>query len=88
MHWEDEELKELKENQHNVKENEGRVVDMVLNRSQSSISSAESELDERQHGRKSKRQAAYEVLEDPHTFKDAVKSVVPGLKKENGESSK
>ncbi|KAJ4131446.1 hypothetical protein NW768_005632 [Fusarium equiseti] len=88
MHWEDEELKELKENQHNVKENEGRVVNMVLNRSQSSISSAESELDERQHGRKSKRQAAYEVLEDPHTFKDAVKSVVPGLNKENGESSK
>lgn len=92
MHWEEKELQDMKENQRNVKKNEGRMVNMVLNRSQSSISSAESELDEReeswQQGHKSKREAAYEALEDPHKVKDAVKSMVPGLKHEKGESSK
>ncbi|KAM0374067.1 hypothetical protein ACHAPZ_003998 [Fusarium culmorum] len=92
MHWEDQELQDMKENQRNVKKNEGRLVNMVLNRSQSSISSAESELDDRetswQQGHKSKREVAYEALEDPHKVKDAVKSMVPGLKHEKGESSK
>ncbi|KAM0232380.1 hypothetical protein ACHAPO_007868 [Fusarium lateritium] len=92
MHWEDQELQDMKENQRNVKKNEGRLVNMVLNRSQSSISSAESELDDRetswQQGHKSKREAAYEALEDPHKVKDAVKLMVPGLKQEQGESSK
>ncbi|CAF3535299.1 hypothetical protein FGSG_09691 [Fusarium graminearum PH-1] len=92
MHWEDQELQDMKENQRNIKKNEGRLVNMVLNRSQSSISSAESELDDRetswQQGHKSKREVAYEALEDPHKVKDAVKSMVPGLKHEKGESSK
>jgi hypothetical protein len=92
MHWEDQELQDMKENQRNVKKNEGRLVNMVLNRSQSSISSAESELDDReeswQQGHKSKREAAYEALEDPHKVRDAVKSMVPGLKQRKGESSK
>jgi hypothetical protein len=92
MHWEDQKLQDMKENQRNIKKNEGRLVNMVLNRSQSSISSAESELDDRetswQQGHKSKREAAYEALEDPHKVKDAVKSMVPGLKQEKGESSK
>ncbi|EWY96517.1 hypothetical protein FOYG_05192 [Fusarium oxysporum NRRL 32931] len=92
MHWEDQELQDMKKNQRNVKKNEGRMINMVMNRSQSSISSAESELDDReeswQQGHKSKREAAYEALEDPHKVKDAVKSIVPGLKSERGESSK
>ncbi|KAF5657940.1 hypothetical protein FHETE_10133 [Fusarium heterosporum] len=92
MHWEDQELQDLKENQRNVKKNEGRLVNMVMNRSQSSISSAESELDDRedswQQGHKSKRETAYDALEDPHKVKDAVKSLVPGMKPEEGESSK
>ncbi|KAM0225489.1 hypothetical protein ACHAPA_000850 [Fusarium lateritium] len=92
MHWEDQELQDLKEHQRTVKKREGRMVNMVMNRSQSSISSAESELDDReeswQQGHKSKRETAYEALEDPHKVKDAVKSMVPGMKSERGESSK
>lgn len=92
MHWEEKELQDMKENQRNIKKREGMMVNMVMNRSQSSISSAESELDDReeswQQGHKSKRETAYEALEDPHKVKDAVKSLVPGMKSERGESSK
>lgn len=95
MHWEEEELQQMKEAQRNTKKNEGRMVNMVMNRSQSSISSAESELEDRdsgwERGHKSKREAAYEALEDPSKVKDAVKSVIPGMrasKEEQGESSK
>ncbi|KAF5023687.1 hypothetical protein F66182_4253 [Fusarium sp. NRRL 66182] len=92
LHWEDNDLQKMKENQRDVKKNEGRMINMVMNRSQSSISSAESELDDReeswQQGHKSKRETAYEVLEDPHNLKDAVKSFVPAMRSERGESSK
>ncbi|EWY80870.1 hypothetical protein FOYG_16787 [Fusarium oxysporum NRRL 32931] len=84
MHCEDKELQDMKENQRNVKKNEGRMINMVMNWSQSSLSSADSELDDHeeslQQGHKSKKEAAYEALEDPHKVKDAVKSLVPDAK--------
>ncbi|KAJ4209861.1 hypothetical protein NW767_000139 [Fusarium falciforme] len=92
MHWEDKDLQDMKEAQRTTKKSEGRMINMVMNRSQSSISSAESELDDREagweQGQKSKREAAYEALEDPHKVKDAVKTFVPGMRSERGESSK
>lgn len=90
MHWEEKELQDMKANQRDVKKKEGRMVNMVMNRSQSSISSAESELDDREsgweQGRKSKRENALEVLEDPTKMKATVKSMLPGHKA--GQSSK
>lgn len=92
MHWEDKDLQDMKEAQRTTKKSEGRMINMVMNRSQSSISSAESELDDREagweQGQKSKREAAYEALEDPHKVKDVVKTLVPGMRPERGESSK
>ncbi|KAF4992601.1 hypothetical protein FDECE_13652, partial [Fusarium decemcellulare] len=92
MHWEDKELQDMKATQRNVKKSEGRMINMVMNRSQSSISSAESELDDREEGweqgQKSKREAAFEALEDPHKVKQAVRTLVPGMRSERGESSK
>lgn len=85
MHWEDEHLKKLKEKQLSVKKKEGRIMNVVMNRSFSSISSAESELDDRdetwESGRPSKREAAYAALEDPSKVKQAVQRIVPGLNK-------
>jgi hypothetical protein len=79
MHWEDEELQKLKENQRNTKKKEGRMVNVVLNRSQSSISSAESELDDRHEGgQKSKREAALEAVAEPKKAKDVVGRAMPG----------
>lgn len=90
MHWEEEHLQKMKENQRHVKKQEGRMINMVMNRSQSSISSAESELDHREagweQGQKSKREVAYEALEDPSKIKDAVKTMLPA--RTAGESSK
>lgn len=88
MHWEDKQLQKLKETQHAAKKSEGRMINLVMNRSTSSISSAESELagrdDTWEKGAKSKREAALEALEDPHTAKGAIKNALPGKK---GESS-
>ncbi|KAI5463701.1 hypothetical protein BGZ63DRAFT_506240 [Mariannaea sp. PMI_226] len=83
-HWEDETLQEMKQAQRTLKKQQGRMINMVMNRSQSSISSAESELDDREEvweeqGHKSKREAAYEVIEDPSKMKDALKAIVPGM---------
>ncbi|KAL2208452.1 hypothetical protein CC79DRAFT_574268 [Sarocladium strictum] len=79
MHWEDEELQKLKENQRNTKKKEGRMVNVVLNRSQSSISSAESELDDRHEGgQKSKREAALEAVAEPKKAKDVIGRAMPG----------
>lgn len=82
MHWEDEGLQELKEAQRSVKKKEGRMVNVVLNSSLSSISSAESELEERHEtgegGQKSKREAALEAVADPKKTKDAVGRAIPG----------
>ncbi|KAF4980102.1 hypothetical protein FZEAL_3823 [Fusarium zealandicum] len=92
LHWEDKELQDMKKAQRDVKKCEGRMVNMVMNRSQDSISSAESELDNREEGweqgQKSKREAAFEALEDPHKVKEAVRTLVPGMRSERGESSK
>ncbi|KJZ72289.1 hypothetical protein HIM_08330 [Hirsutella minnesotensis 3608] len=89
MHCEDEELQKLKEDQRNIKKKEGRIINVVMNGSQSSISSAESELDRRdgvwETGKKSKREAAFAAVEDPHTLKKAVGSVLPHGKKPHGK---
>lgn len=93
MHCEDEHLQQLKEKQLKVKRTEGRMMNVVMNRSSSSLSSAVSDLDDRDHtwesGQPSKREAAYAALEDPAKVKEVVQRIVPGLKKhEHGESSK
>lgn len=95
MHWEDEGLQKLKGAQRNAKKEEGNMINMVLNRSQSSISSVESELQARdgnwEQGHKSKREAAYEAIEDPKKLKETVGSVLPTRHEDggtNGESSK
>ncbi|KAK7398143.1 hypothetical protein QQX98_012485 [Neonectria punicea] len=83
MHWEEKKLQDMKEAQRATKKKEGRMINMVMNRSQSSISSAESELDHREsgweHGQKSKRETAFNAIEDPSTMKDAVKTFIPGV---------
>ncbi|PHH77386.1 hypothetical protein CDD82_3544 [Ophiocordyceps australis] len=90
MHWEDEELQKLKERQRTTKKKEGRVMNVVMNSSQSSISSAESKLDKRDKdwelGRLSKREAALAAMEDPSKLKQVVGNFIPGQKP--GESSK
>lgn len=87
----DEKLVKMKEKQVQIKKKEGRVLNVVMNLSQSSFSSAESDLDERdahlEHGHQSKREAAYAAVEDPTKFRDAVRRVVPGLD-QHGEGSK
>lgn len=90
MHWEDEELGKLKEAQRQVKKKEGTMVNVVLNRSHSGVSSAESELadrDETWHdGNKSKREAAYAAVENPSKLKEAVKTLMPdGVRKDEGK---
>lgn len=84
MHWEEDELQKLKEAQRSVKKTEGRMVNVVMNRSVSSISSAESELDDRDEtweaGKKSKREAALAAVENPSTVKDTIKGSIPGKK--------
>lgn len=93
MHCGDDELQEMKKKQQHVKKKEGRMVNLVMNRSQSSISSAESDLEAREgvweHGHKSKREAAYAAMEDPKStgkLKEAAETILPHPKK--GESSK
>lgn len=87
----DERLKKLKEKQTSIKKSEGRIMNVVMNNSQSSISSAESDLDDRdetwQQGQPSKREAAYATLEDPAKMKAAVQRLVPGGGRKKGESS-
>ena len=84
MHWEDKELQKLKEKQRDTKKSEGRMVNVVMNRSLSSISSAESELNGREdtweQGHKSKREAALEAVENPSKLKEAAATALPGHK--------
>lgn len=79
----DEHLKKLKERQLNIKKKEGRVMNLVMNASASSLSSAESDLDARaetwEQGQLSKREAAYAAIEDPAQAREAIKRIVPGL---------
>lgn len=88
MHWETERLKEMKQAQRDTKKNEGRMINVVMNRSASSISSAESRLEARdstwEAGGKSKREAALAAVEDPSQLKQAIKGALPGKK---GEAS-
>ncbi|EPE04170.1 c2 domain-containing protein [Ophiostoma piceae UAMH 11346] len=78
MHWEDETLGEMKEAQRRIKKHEGPGVQMVLNRnsSSSSISSSdESRLSdlgehESEQPHKTKKQMAWDLLEDPSRIKD------------------
>jgi hypothetical protein len=88
----DEHLKKMKEEQLAEKKRRGQILNVVMNRSMSSISSAESELDDRDGtwgtGQPSKREAAYAAIEDPAKVKEAVQRIVPGLKKPPGESAK
>ncbi|KAI0523738.1 hypothetical protein F5B22DRAFT_411719 [Xylaria bambusicola] len=74
----DPEDQKIKENQRKLKKKEGRNIRMILNRSPSdtSISSSDvSELDEMEHagdaGRKSKKERAWELLEEPKRIKEA-----------------
>lgn len=79
MHWEDDELQGLKDAQHAAKKKEGKVIRGVLNRSMSSISSAESELEDRQENwdaAKSKREKAWDAMEQPGAVKDKVKNAL------------
>jgi hypothetical protein len=90
MHWEDKELEQLKDDQRRAKKTEGRPINVVMNGSESSLSSVESELDDRERmgkvGGKSKREAAFEAVENPKKVKDAVETMMPaGMR---GESSK
>lgn len=88
----DEHLKKIKEEQLAEKKRRGQILNVVMNRSMSSISSAESELDDRdatwETGQPSKREAAYAAIEDPAKVKEAVQRIVPGLKKPPTESAK
>lgn len=79
MHWEDEELKELKKAQMRAKNREGRVMHVVMNSSVNSLSSAESELASREEnweGTQNKKEAALETFESPKKFKEKMKQVI------------
>ncbi|KAL1895940.1 hypothetical protein Sste5346_005039 [Sporothrix stenoceras] len=86
MHWEDETLQKMKSDQHESKKKEGGGMHLVLNRSpsNSSFSSSDesrlSDMDEegQQHAegggghghRKTKKELAWDLLEDPTRIKD------------------
>ncbi|CAK7210625.1 hypothetical protein SBRCBS47491_000836 [Sporothrix bragantina] len=82
MHWEDETLQNMKKEQHESKKKAGGGVHMVMNRngSNSSLSSSDesrlSDMDAADHGgqvhaqHKSKKEVAWELLEDPTRIKD------------------
>lgn len=79
MHWEDEKLQKMKDEQRKIKKKEGKMVKMVLNHSpdSSSISSSdESRLgdlysdDDEPQQFKSKKGMAYELMEDPKRLRD------------------
>lgn len=83
----DDELQELKKNQRTAKKEGGPAMQFVMNRSQSSISSYESELDSRVkhagHDHPSKREAAWNAVEDPKQIKKTVAHALNG----GGEAS-
>lgn len=78
MHCADEKLGRLKQKQRDIKKSEGRLVNMVLNRSPSGSSFSsddESRLGNLERGGgeaplKSKKERAWEVLEDPNRLRD------------------
>lgn len=82
MDCSDDELQDMKKAQRSAKHKEGPRMQFVMNRSQSSISSFESELDSRVkhsgHNHPSKKEAAFDAVEDPSQFRKNVKSAVRG----------
>lgn len=82
MHAEEEELQKMKEARRNAKKKGGQIMNVVMNASGSSLSSAESELDDRdrtwESGQISKREAALAAVEDPSLARAAVKRYIPG----------
>ncbi|KAK2024573.1 C2 domain-containing protein [Colletotrichum zoysiae] len=94
MHCEDEELQKLKKEQVEAKKKEGKMVNMVLNRSpsSSSLSSTESALQRMEeageHGApvKSTTQKALDALEDPSTLKKMLKPGHHGHDNAHGHS--
>lgn len=79
----DDDLSKMKDQQRERKKKEGQTIDMVQN-SDDEISSSDEESLARHGGRKkkTKRQRAYDALEDPS---QAIKDVLPGKGKENDE---
>ena len=77
----DDELSKMKDQQRERKKKEGQTIDMVQN-SDDEISSSDEESLARHGGRrkKTKRQRAYDAIEDPSK---AIKEVIPGRSKEN-----
>jgi len=79
MHCEDEELTKLKKQQAETKKNEGKTINMVLNRSPSSSSFSSDDEDRLQDlnisdndvpRRKTKKELALDVMEDPNRIRD------------------
>ncbi|KAL7933017.1 hypothetical protein V8C35DRAFT_67457 [Trichoderma chlorosporum] len=87
MNVEDERLQKLKEEQRAIKKSEGKVMQVVMNSSTDSFSSAEDQLDERaetwESGQKSKRETALSALRNPDSehIKAAVGVVLPHREK-------
>ena len=88
LHCDDDDLKEMKGAQQEAKKKEGKTMNLVMNKSQSSISSAESDLEDRdatwESGHKSKKETALDVVENPKKLKEAVDSFLPGHSKPVG----
>ncbi len=93
MNCADKHLEELKKNQLQVKKSKGKAVNMVLDRSPSASSfSSDDEsrlanLETNRHmpGGRTRKEMAWDVLEDPSRIKELKGTVVPS--KEHGESS-
>jgi hypothetical protein len=87
MNVEDERLQKLKDEQRNIKKSEGRVMQVVMNSSTDSFSSAESALEHQNYswesGRRSKKEAAHSVLRNPNSehFKAAAEVMLPHREK-------
>lgn len=93
MHWEDEELQKLKENQRKIKQKEGKLVKMVQNGSPNSSSASssdesrlgdlESDGEDTSGHYKSKKGRLVDMLEDPHRLREL--SLGGSSKKLSGE---
>lgn len=95
MHCADDELTKLKEEQTKAKKKEGKTVNMVLNRSPSSSSFSSSdesrlgdlETNESGAAKKSKKERAWDLVEDPHRVKGLKDEILGSHGKKAGESS-
>ncbi|CAG9980462.1 unnamed protein product [Clonostachys byssicola] len=76
----DDELQKIKEARRNAKKKSGQIMNVVMNVSDSSLSSAVSDLDDRENwesGQPSKREAALAAVENPALAKQAFKRYMP-----------